>query len=81
MTIPDTDGEAHLQAYQMCDPNVDTHIKTIANTYYLAGVAVHPHNFHFRCDPLLRLAVLWCLPAATRGATAHTACPRRAGTA
>jgi hypothetical protein len=38
-----------LAAYTMCIPMPDRHVKTIANTYYLEGTSVHPHNFHFRC--------------------------------
>ena len=38
-----------LASYTQCLPEPDRHVKTIANTYYLDGVAVHPHNFHFRC--------------------------------
>jgi Glycosyltransferase family 92 len=35
--------------YTQCVPDPDRHIKTIANTWFLDGVALHPHNFHFRC--------------------------------
>jgi hypothetical protein len=41
-----------LQYYDKCIPRPHAAMKTIANTYYLRGVAVHPHNFAFRCVPL-----------------------------
>ena len=37
-----------LPYYKQCVPDVDRHVKTIANTWFLDGVALHPHNFHFR---------------------------------
>lgn len=37
-----------LNFYKRCVPVPDRHIKTIANTWFLDGVALHPHNFHFR---------------------------------
>jgi hypothetical protein len=46
-----------LQHYTQCEAQADRHVKTIANTYYLDGTAVHPHNFHFRCDPSAYLTI------------------------
>lgn len=37
-----------LKYYDQCVSKADRHIKTIANTWFLDGVATHPHNFHFR---------------------------------
>ena len=37
-----------LPYYKQCVPGADRHVKTIANTWFLDGVALHPHNFHFR---------------------------------
>jgi hypothetical protein len=37
-----------LKSYDMCIPKPDGHVKTIANTYFLDGIAMHPHNHHFR---------------------------------
>ena len=42
-------GGGVLQHYNQCVPDADKHIKSIVNTFYLDGVAVHPHNFHYRC--------------------------------
>jgi hypothetical protein len=38
-----------LTSYTQCIPAADRHVKTIANSYFIDGVAIHPHNFHFRC--------------------------------
>ena len=38
-----------LRHYRRCDPHVHPAIKTIANTFYLSGLAAHPHNFRYRC--------------------------------
>lgn len=37
-----------LKFYKHCVPVPDMHVKTIANTWFLEGVALHPHNFIFR---------------------------------
>lgn len=37
-----------LTYYDQCIPRPHAAMKTIANTYYLRGIAVHPHNFDFR---------------------------------
>lgn len=38
-----------LRIYRQCDPHPTVMIKTIANTYFLANIAPHPHNMEFRC--------------------------------
>jgi hypothetical protein len=42
-------GGGVLQHYTMCDPEPAAKIKTIANTWFLDGTAVHPHNHEYRC--------------------------------
>eukprot|EP00892_Ulva_mutabilis_P011734 jgi/Ulvmu1/8933/UM005_0024.1 len=37
-----------LPYYTLCAASADKHVKTIANTFYLSGLDVHPHNFRFR---------------------------------
>lgn len=37
-----------MSHYTQCVSKPDRHVKTIANTWFLEGVANHPHNFHFR---------------------------------
>lgn len=47
-----------LRIYRQCDPHPTVMIKTIANTYFLANIAPHPHNMEFRCaacDPLITI--------------------------
>jgi hypothetical protein len=39
-----------LTAYKRCIPAPDRHAKTIADSFFLDGIATHPHDFHFRCD-------------------------------
>lgn len=46
-TRPETGGV--LPYYTMCSEEADRHIKTIVNTYFLDGVEIHPHNFHYMC--------------------------------
>jgi hypothetical protein len=54
-----------LPYYTMCSAEADHHIKTIANTYFLDGVDIHPHNFHFmyatdlQCDMQCNASVSW----------------------
>jgi hypothetical protein len=38
-----------LPYYDQCHKEPERMVKTIANTYFLTGLAVHPHNFWFRC--------------------------------
>ena len=38
-----------LRHYTHCNAAGSPWIKTIANTFYLANIAYHPHNFEFRC--------------------------------
>ena len=38
-----------LARYRRCIPDADKHVKTIANSYFLKGMSIHPHNFQFRC--------------------------------
>lgn len=38
-----------LPYYTLCSSVADPHIKTIVNTFFLESLAVHPHNFHYRC--------------------------------
>lgn len=44
---PQTGGV--LPYYQKCHVQPHPAVKTIANTWYLSGICVHPHNFQFRC--------------------------------
>jgi Glycosyl transferase family 2 len=45
-------GGGVLRQYTQCVPKPDGHVKSIVNTWFLDGVAVHPHNFHYRCAPV-----------------------------
>lgn len=40
-----------LPYYTMCSAEADRHVKTIVNTYFLEGLEIHPHNFHYRYVP------------------------------
>ena len=42
-------GGGVLQHYTQCAGEGRHMVKTIANTFYLANVASHPHNLEFRC--------------------------------
>jgi hypothetical protein len=42
-------GGGVIKAYTQCIAQPDKHIKSIVNTWFLDGVSVHPHNFHYRC--------------------------------
>lgn len=44
---PDAGGV--LRAYDRCSRRPRTNVKTIANTYFLAGTSDHPHGFFYRC--------------------------------
>lgn len=44
-----------LPFYTLCAAEADRHVKTIANTFFLEGLDVHPHNFRFRSAPLPRV--------------------------
>lgn len=48
-TRPETGGV--LPYYVLCGQEADAHVKAIVNSFYLEGVAVHPHNFHYQCEP------------------------------
>jgi hypothetical protein len=37
-----------LPYYTQCHAHPHPAMKTIANTFFLSGVCVHPHNFEFR---------------------------------
>ena len=50
-TRPESGGV--LPYYTLCDEEAAWQVKTIVNTFYLRGLATHPHNFMFRCVPLL----------------------------
>lgn len=39
-----------LPYYTLCSAEADRHVKTIVNTYFLEGLEIHPHNFHYRDD-------------------------------
>eukprot|EP00892_Ulva_mutabilis_P012232 jgi/Ulvmu1/9381/UM051_0008.1 len=39
-----------LRLYKQCNPRASPTVKTIANTYFLANIAPHPHNMEFRGD-------------------------------
>ena len=38
-----------LASYTQCVTQPDRHLKTIANTFFIDGTALHPHNMEFRC--------------------------------
>ena len=40
-----------LPYYTMCSAEPDRHVKTIVNTFFLEGMEIHPHNFHYRFVP------------------------------
>lgn len=40
-----------LPYYGLCADHAESTIKTIVNTFFVESVAVHPHNFHYRCGP------------------------------
>jgi hypothetical protein len=46
-TRPRTGGV--LPYYKKCHTEVHPAVKTIANTWYLSGICVHPHNVQSRC--------------------------------
>lgn len=54
-TRPESGGV--LRHYHACEGKARHMVKTIVNTFYVANVASHPHNFEFRCDtsPPLKL--------------------------
>ena len=53
-----------LRHYPQCAGTGHAIVKTIANTYFLANVAAHPHNFEFRHAPTsvyaLRVGGIMC---------------------
>lgn len=71
---PDSGGV--LPFYTLCEATADKHVKTIANTFFLSGLEVHPHNFRYRCaSPRHKPAVP--LAPVSRGGGVHSFPPGR----
>jgi hypothetical protein len=56
VTRPATGGV--LPYYRLCSDEPAWQVKTVVNTYYLQGLATHPHNYEYLCA-----AALKCYPA------------------
>jgi len=55
-----------LRDYTLCVREPTERVKTIVNTWFLAGTSVHPHNHAYRCVPCAQpappLAAHLCAP-------------------
>ena len=49
-----------LPHYTRCSAQAAPQIKTIANLYFLEGLAVHPHNFHYQYGPRMLCCACVC---------------------
>lgn len=64
-----------LPFYTLCAASADKHVKTIANTFFIEGLDVHPHNFRFRFAPT-RVWFATLYPVATGTCQPYRAHPR-----
>lgn len=75
-------GGGVLRHYTRCMKKPHLHVKMIVNTFYVAHIAAHPHNFEFRREPastcLICLTICCSCTCTCNGAVAgRCVCKRR----
>ena len=69
------EGGGVLRHYKSCKPSPETWIKTIVNSYYVAGAADHPHGSEFWCATWWTRLQWLCKASSLKGVAALK--PRR----